>query len=107
MHCQHPSHVGLQGQKCRKNLQSETRTRTAEITMRMLQTWAAWGATLGSQDEHKAIWSDVEEAAANGTLPLVPEPPEVFSAAPGGEPLVPRRWQQPWSRLWCFRCAGR
>jgi len=73
----------------------------------MLQTWAAWGATLGSQDEHKAIWSDVEEAAANGTLPLVPEPPEVFSAAPGGEPLVPRRWQQPWSRLWCFRCAGR
>ena len=90
MHCQHPLHRP----RCNKNLKGQTTSRTVNMTLRMIKTWVMWCATLGTMDEHKAIWKDVEDAARNGTLPLDPEPPLVFSAEPGGEPLVPWRWQQ-------------
>ena len=91
MQCRHPEHNHTDLPNCRKNLRLTAHGRTPELTKRMLQVWAAWGATALSQDSHKELWDTVVEAARKGTLPTDVQPPMVFTMGPGGPVMEPSR----------------
>ena len=68
MQCHHPGHK-RGSVKCRKHVKAVTRARDEETTLRMLKTWAAWGATVPTRQAHADLWQQVVAAAGNGTLP--------------------------------------
>ena len=44
------------------------------MALRLLKTWALWGRSSSSKDEHqKKVWKKVMQAQKNGTLPTLEE----------------------------------
>jgi hypothetical protein len=74
VNCKHPHHQAPLA--CRKNLRLNGHGRTAELTTKMLKTWASWGALVGDRATHHGdVWKRVLKAVVDGTLPDDPEPP--------------------------------
>ena len=82
MSCSHPCHVD---KKCRKNLKSVTRSRTAEQSLQMLKVWIVRGRHCLNAEEHMSdVWSEVQRDAALQQLEDAPEdPPMHYTAADG------------------------
>ena len=80
MSCNHPAH-----KRCRKNLKSTTRARTAEQTLHMLKIWLLRGRHLLTADDHmNDAWSEVQRDAALELLEPLPENPPLDYTAEDG-----------------------
>ncbi len=79
MTCRHAGH-SLQ-RPCRLNRRSTGRGRTAEETLRMLQHWVVLGVLAGDGPAHQALWTEVEEALGDGSLPDVIDPGDIPGAS--------------------------
>ena len=69
--CKHPKH-GTATTACTKTRSSNIEG--SEMALRLLKTWALWGRSSSSKDEHqKKVWKKVMQAQKNGTLPTLEE----------------------------------
>ena len=71
MTCNHPAHQG-ETAACTKT--RSTALSDDATTLRQLKTWALWGRTASSKEQHqKATWKRVLKAWKDGTLPSMEE----------------------------------
>ena len=42
-----------------------------ELAQRMLKAWIVWGEVAANKDEHRGMWSRVQDARTNNTLPCL------------------------------------
>lgn len=69
--CLNPHH-NLTSAKCTKS-RAHTRPGGSAASLKMLTAWAVWGCRLRSKEAHRDVWSRVETAFLNKTLPSVDE----------------------------------